>query len=542
MPVTVTLDPKKHALAAARGLGRVVAWAANPVVTALVVFALLQHPGCGPAPGPGPTPPPGPGPVPPPPPPPVVKGSWLIGVTDNTARTPDLATILRDDALAQWLAQQGVSWRVLDKDSAAYHDYGYDRVVAASGQKPPCMILVAPDGASKVGASPATSDAVRAFVQGHPPTGPPELPFVQDGEEKRYLALLPSTKRRLALPAGGSWGDSNSVIPQDQWKEIDRRALFPAQDWIYDQDSIGSCVGNGSTGALRRCRVLAGMKDVRLAPGCTYAQINGGSDQGAVISDSLTALQKTGTITSKTLGSDERPFYLRQLPPGWQQEAARFRIEEAYQTDKFEEVMSGIQLGYVAVFGIMVGGNWTHFDQYGVCGHDRGPGNHCVAADGAKKLPDGRWVLDMFNSWGADWGPFKNGRAYIDAKHFQNGDQPDAYLVKACTEDPQEPNKPPRPKADPFSTLNAAPPAGVKAKGCGCANCACTPLDSCGQEGCPSLKGNYRDKAYPHGRDGWRWNAAEGYWFKPAPQPQLSPRFAPQSFYAMPASGGACST
>lgn len=264
-----------------------------------------------------------------------------------------------------------------------------------------------------------------------------DLPYVDHGSERRILACLAPRPRFGDLP---KFRDTTPVIPRSEWKPVSRRWLF-GSDFILDQDSIGSCVANGSAAALRKTRLMNGQADVPLSPGCLYAQINGGSDNGAVISDALTALQQTGTCPYATVG--EKPFYTQQLPTAWQEEAARFKIGQAYHCQSYDEIGTALQLGLVVVYGVMVGSNFESFDQYGVAGHSSGPGNHCMHADGMAQLADGRWVLDNANSWGATWGPWSNGRCYLCEDHFLHGDQPDAFAIQRAIDDPEHPNDPP---------------------------------------------------------------------------------------------------
>jgi hypothetical protein len=186
-----------------------------------------------------------------------------------------------------------------------------------------------------------------------------------------------------------------------------------------------------------------GMKPVLLSPANLYAQINGGQDEGAIISDGFEALIKTGVCPFAIIGQD--PIYERQQPPAAAAERVRFRIQDGYHVQTWAELGSAMQTGrYLAVFGVQVGPNWTHFDRYGVAGHDRGQGNHALHADGYHKLPTGKWVLDVPNSWGGDWGPFANGRVYLDEQHlFGNGDQPDVCVFRMASDDPHEPWEPP---------------------------------------------------------------------------------------------------
>ena len=272
-----------------------------------------------------------------------------------------------------------------------------------------------------------------------------DLPiFIDQNGVPRMLACKPNPGGIKAI-FPKKYSEYKPMYTMDQIKPLSRRGLFGAQDWILDQDGIGSCVGNGSTSSLRKKRVLMGQADLKLSPGCTYSQINGGSDNGAVISDAIDALMKVGTIPYSMIG--ESPFYTRQMPSGWQQQAQRFRITEGYHATTYIELLSAIMNDDVPFFGIMVGNTWEKFDQYGVCGHDRGVGNHCVHADGIVLLPDGRKVMDASNSWSYSWGPFQNGRMYMDQNHIDGGgDEPDVCIITGACLDPQSP-QPPMPSA-----------------------------------------------------------------------------------------------
>lgn len=263
------------------------------------------------------------------------------------------------------------------------------------------------------------------------------LPYIMQGGHRRLLACLPP---KADFGGMKKLRDSVSILPRSEWVGLNRRSIFPPSTWILDQDGIGSCVGNGSASALRKARFLAGQRDVELSPGCLYAQINGGSDNGAVISDALTALEQTGTCAFATVG--ETPYFLPQLPTGWKEEASRFRIGQAYHCQSFDEIGTALQCGFLVVYGIMVGNDFEQFDANGIAGWTSGPGNHCMHADGMIQLPDGRWLLDNCNSWGSTWGPWGIGRCYLSEDHFLHGDAPDAFAIEAATIDPKEPQPP----------------------------------------------------------------------------------------------------
>jgi hypothetical protein len=261
--------------------------------------------------------------------------------------------------------------------------------------------------------------------------------FTCSGGVKRVLGAIPSTAGQKK--AARKFADHNPVLPRSQWYALSRRDVCP---WILNQGDHGSCVANGAVGGLRRARFLAGATDVPLGPGALYAQVNGGQDNGAIIADGISALTTKGTCSFNTVGQE--PIYLDLLPTGWGAEAKRFRSEQVYHAGTYDEIVSGILLGFIAVYGFMVGDNFESYDQYGVAGRSNGPGNHCNGADGVALLPDGRWVLDDFNSWDYSWGPWQNGRVYISEAHLMSGgDNADAWLIQAPREDPLEPLEPP---------------------------------------------------------------------------------------------------
>lgn len=269
-----------------------------------------------------------------------------------------------------------------------------------------------------------------------------KLDYLETDGHRRYLASIPSNGKMKAMLPG--WKASNMpVFPKADWQPVTRRGRGGVFDVIFDQNGHGSCVGNGWAGAAMRVRAIAGMKPVILSPGWFYSLINGNSDNGAVISDGIKAGQDVGFCSFGTVGQD--PIYQSRMPATAKAEAARYKLGAIYQPEDWESVISAILTGrFLPVYGYQVGNNFESFDKFGVPHHTNGPGNHCNHADGIAQLPDGRWVLDDINSWNGNWGPFGNGRCYLDEQFlFGGGDQPDVCVIEAAAEDPQEPNTPP---------------------------------------------------------------------------------------------------
>lgn len=339
---------------------------------------------------------------------------------------------------------------------------GYDQLQGPAGGAP-CMLFLTKDGECvekcKLPTDERSLEAKFAkYLEAVPPPlgvrNPRPDPVVSRGSNvqiftdgaigpdgTRYkLGALPSTP---AMKAGlPKYGASNPLFPATEWRPVVRRAYFGSEKWILNQGEISSCVGNGWAGGARRCRFLSGQEDVELSPGWIYSLLNGNRDEGAIISQGIKAMLEVGTVPFDLVG--QKPFYQRQMPKEAKDIAHNFRAFEIYQCTTWEETISALQSGYMAVFGTMVGRNFNRFDSYGVCGQDPGPGNHCVMADGCTKLGDGRWVVDMVNSWGYEWGPFKNGRAYLEKGHlFGPGDMPDVCVIRSMHRHPKDRNAPP---------------------------------------------------------------------------------------------------
>lgn len=267
------------------------------------------------------------------------------------------------------------------------------------------------------------------------------LEYIDVGGHRRYLASKPDTTGKMkALP---KFADHFQVLDKKDWFEVDRREMFAVLG-TYDQNGHGSCVGNGWAMGLSKARMLAGMSTVLLSPAWWYSLINGNSDNGAIISDGIEAGMNIGTCKFSTVGQD--PIYQSRMPSGARAEAARFKVGKAYQVTSYADIITALLMPkpMIPVYGYQVGNNYERFDQYGVAGHDRGPGNHANHADGVKLLADGRYVLDDHNSWNASWGPFGNGRVYIDEDHlFGGGDQADVCIIEAAIDDPNDTTNPP---------------------------------------------------------------------------------------------------
>ncbi len=268
----------------------------------------------------------------------------------------------------------------------------------------------------------------------HEPSG---LPMVNDGNDVwRVLGTLPPNKKCKFQ----NFGDVFTVIPESQWEEYEPEDWF-SQVTVYNQGQYGSCTGHGSVAAFTFSWLLSGQPARVFSPTSVYAHINNGVDQGAQVSDALTALEQYGTCLQSQFGENE--IFMSQMPAAAQQTALRFRVGTAYKINSWDELGTAITQGLVVVSGLAVGQNFSNLDSNGVVPlPDTVIGGHCMASYGLKQI-NGVWVVKTRNSWGTSWG--LNGDCYLQQGIYdpQYGFPFDAFAIGGVIDDPQSPDDPP---------------------------------------------------------------------------------------------------
>jgi hypothetical protein len=260
-----------------------------------------------------------------------------------------------------------------------------------------------------------------------------ELPTI-DFLEPRVLGCLPPKPNFAGLPR---WGDSKPMIARSEWRDVSWRTLNAR---IMDQDGLGACAGFAGVNAFERAWRLAGGQALKFSAWFLYSNVNGGRDQGALISDVLKSLLATGVCLEDQV--PEKTYQKRSIKPDAYTTAKRFRIAEAYALDSTDAIGSAVMLGYPIEYGIFVGGNFMTLDAGGVpgIGSDGGHALHCC---GLRKVPagphKGQWSYETENSWGTKYG--QDGYCYVVDKHFDSMQKYglDAFAIKAVAGDPQDP-------------------------------------------------------------------------------------------------------
>lgn len=247
-----------------------------------------------------------------------------------------------------------------------------------------------------------------------------ELPFIEVDGVKRVLGCLPPKPGRFRM---AQFADNFPVLSREQWQEMDFRFTNVP---VLDQGHFSSCLGNATASGCMISRGLAGRKPVTLSAGFIYAQINGGRDAGAVVSDAFNEIQITGTCTAEEVG--EAQIYKSQILESAYITAKKYRAAEVFYCPSFDSIMTAITLGFPVIFGIVIGRNFINLDNDGVVPSriDMVLGGHALVGYGSWKSSKYGWVIRTRNSWTKSFG--LQGDCFIPETYFRNSD---AFAIKS---------------------------------------------------------------------------------------------------------------
>jgi hypothetical protein len=164
-----------------------------------------------------------------------------------------------------------------------------------------------------------------------------------------------------------NFAESNRVLTRS---EIEQEAEKTAAEGsgnaglvveVKNQRNEGSCVGNASTQGLQvlEARRLGKDRVTLLSAIATYKQIGRSPNSGAMVDDSMTALENVGTLPLDTpanrakFGDQVMPatgFYTK-FPENWKQTARHFRLSEVLVVRSFEALLSAMLCGHPVVVG-----------------------------------------------------------------------------------------------------------------------------------------------------------------------------------------------
>lgn len=188
-----------------------------------------------------------------------------------------------------------------------------------------------------------------------------------------------------------------------------RRERFAGERYIRNQRHFGSCNGFAVAGRLSVMRELRGEPYVCLSGADAYSQMNGGADNGSVLSDAMKIVEANGIAPEDMVPWDR--IYTHQISAEAKAARARFKGFKTYALDSEEELATAVALGRVCVIAVHADGGYGREDGNGVSLMGNGVGNHSVGADDIRLLPDGTLAYDNPNSWGTAWA--SGGRTWL---------------------------------------------------------------------------------------------------------------------------------
>jgi hypothetical protein len=256
--------------------------------------------------------------------------------------------------------------------------------------------------------------------------------IVVDSIERKLAALAPHPQ---VLAAARKYAATFPTLQRTSWVECDY-TFYNAP--ILNQGQFGSCTGHAGATTLTRAMLMQGFTaPPLLSPTFTYAQVNGGRDQGASVSSILQVLSQLGTCTMDECG--ESTIYTQDIPQAAYTTALLYKAGLSYSCRSFDELGSALTLGMIPAFGISVGQNFSNLSSEGVCPPPTMViGGHALSACGLKKSQSGAWLIKFQNSWGASWG--LNGYAYLSEASFAK--TLDAYVIILAKESPADTDQP----------------------------------------------------------------------------------------------------
>lgn len=246
------------------------------------------------------------------------------------------------------------------------------------------------------------------------------------------VALIAGVERRLGCwPRTAEpgeiyplWGTRPpaKIIPREDWTPVDWSHFV---DKVLDQDGQGACNAFASVQAVHVLRRMLGLPFVELSAGNLYGRINGGRDAGSTLVDAIRELEKRGVCTAQTVPHLE--WQQHRWPKGWEEEAKKFRVQEAYDCPIFDYIASALLCGFVVNVGIMIGHNFEP-DRSGWIPPRRGEaGGHAMCAVGLLRRGS-EWGVKIVNSWGPSWG--LDGFAIVPESYFRTPLWTDGWALR----------------------------------------------------------------------------------------------------------------
>ncbi|WP_061247460.1 C1 family peptidase [Leptospira noguchii] len=152
------------------------------------------------------------------------------------------------------------------------------------------------------------------------------------------------------------------------------------------------------------------------SPAFIYNQINGGRDNGSLISDAMRVMVEMGAAPWDTMPYNPADYRTRPSQAAIEA-ASKYKAKEflRVKTTDMNEVKAQLSEGKPVVAGVLVYENFFNLkgDQIYKEGLGKTYGGHAIALVG---YDDSKNAVKFINSWGTDWGD--QGYGYIDYRWF----------------------------------------------------------------------------------------------------------------------------
>lgn len=206
---------------------------------------------------------------------------------------------------------------------------------------------------------------------------------------------------------------------------VETNGVLDLRKWcspIENQSAAGSCVGNGTVGALEFLQIRNGKPHVDLSRLFVYYNSrlqhqDTDKDEGTFIRLAFSTLTSLGTCTEATWPYDLNNLFIR---PSWRsyQEAyprkitSYYRIEATSGKPLIDAIKAALNAQHTPVFGMIVDDDYKSVGSDGMVAMPRaqrtGTGGHCQMIVG---YDDNTQRFIVRNSWGVQWGD--RGYAYV---------------------------------------------------------------------------------------------------------------------------------
>jgi C1A family cysteine protease len=250
---------------------------------------------------------------------------------------------------------------------------------------------------------------------------------------------------------------------------VDLRPKCPP---VYDQGSIGSCVGNGVAFCHHFDQIKRGFKN-QFAPSRLFVYYNAraiegtvNEDAGAQIHDGIQTVKQYGICAETIWPYDVSKFAVKPTQPAYVSAEKSQTLKHQQVNQTAADIEQCLIEGYPVVFGMMV---YEDFEgpvvaKTGMVPMPRGNmiGGHCMVIVGYNRA---KQLFIVRNSWGMKWGD--NGYCYVPYAYMLDRREAQDFWIIETIEDGTDsvpapvPMPVPAPVQTPITPIPGRPLVGV---------------------------------------------------------------------------------